>query len=55
MAIIAVICGVDLWNDIQEYCLAKEEWLSKFLKLQNGIPSQDTFNRVISSIDSQSF
>jgi predicted transposase YbfD/YdcC len=55
MAIIAVICGADSWNDIQEYCLAKEEWLSKFLKLQNGIPSHDTFNRVISSIDSQSF
>jgi len=55
MAIIAVICGADSWNDIQEYCLAKEEWLSKLLKLQNGIPSHDTFNRVISSIDSQSF
>jgi hypothetical protein len=27
----------------------------KFLKFQNGIPSHDTFKRVISSIDSRSF
>ena len=55
MAIIAVICGADTWNNIEEYCEAKEEWLSKFLNLKNGIPSHDTFNRVISSIDSQHF
>jgi predicted transposase YbfD/YdcC len=55
MSIIAVICGADTWNNIEEYCEAKEEWLSEFLNLQNGIPSHDTFNRVISSIDSQHF
>jgi predicted transposase YbfD/YdcC len=55
MALIAVICGADTWNNIEQYCKAKEEWLSKFLNLQNGIPSHDTFNRVISSIDSQHF
>lgn len=55
MAIIAVICGADTWNNIQDYCASKEEWLTKFLNLQNGIPSHDTFNRVISSIDSQHF
>lgn len=52
LAIVAVISGADSWNDIEEYCLAKEEWLCKFLNLKNGIPSHDTFNRVISSIDS---
>jgi predicted transposase YbfD/YdcC len=55
MAIIAVICGADTWNNIEEYCEAKEEWLAGFLNLENGIPSHDTFNRVISSIDSQHF
>lgn len=55
MAIIAVICGADTWNNIEEYCEAKEEWLSSFLNLTNGIPSHDTFNRVISSIDSVHF
>lgn len=55
MAIIAVICGADTWDNIEEYCQAKSEWLAEFLNLQNGIPSHDTFNRVISSIDSQHF
>lgn len=55
MAIIAVICGADTWNNIEEYCCAKEEWLSRFLDLEHGIPSHDTFNRVISAIDSEHF
>lgn len=55
MAIISVVCGANTWNEIEGYCLAKEEWLSKVLNLKNGIPSHDTFNRVISSIDSQHF
>ncbi|WP_434978059.1 ISAs1 family transposase [Daejeonia sp. YH14] len=55
MAILAVICGADSWNDIEEYCIAKEDWLIKLLDLQNGIPSHDTFNRVISRIDHQEF
>lgn len=55
MAIIAVICGADTWDNIEEYCQAKEEWLAGFLNLENGIPSHDTFNRVISSIDPQHF
>lgn len=55
MAIIAVVCGADSWNEMEEYCLTKEEWLTKTLGLKNGIPSHDTFNRVICSIDSQQF
>ncbi|MHB1179304.1 MAG: transposase family protein [Daejeonella sp.] len=46
MAIIAVICGADTWDKIEEYCEAKEEWLAGFLNLENGIPSHNTFNRV---------
>lgn len=29
----------------------KDDWLEKFLHLSNGIPSHDTFNRVISMLD----
>ncbi|AZB21784.1 ISAs1 family transposase [Kaistella haifensis] len=52
---IAVLCGADSWNDIEEYCVTKEEWLSELLDLRNGIQSQDTFNRVISGIDYEEF
>jgi len=46
IGIIAVICGAQTWNEIEQYALAKEDFLRSFLKLDNGIPSHDTFNRV---------
>ena len=39
------------WNEIEDYGNAKIDWLKKFLHLPNGIPSHDTFNRVISMLD----
>ena len=47
MAIAAVLSGAESWNDIEEYGQAKIEWLKTFLTLPSGIPSQDTFNRVL--------
>lgn len=50
-AMISVISGANTWNEIEEYCIEKAEWLSSFLNFNKGIPSHDTFNRVISSIE----
>uniref|UniRef100_UPI0040482C0C ISAs1 family transposase n=1 Tax=Flavobacterium sp. TaxID=239 RepID=UPI0040482C0C len=50
-SIISVISGANTWNEIEEYCVEKEEWLSTFLNFDKGIPSHDTYNRVISSIE----
>lgn len=43
ITICAVICGAESWVDIENYGLAKQEWLSEFLALPNGIPSHDTY------------
>jgi thiamine kinase-like enzyme len=51
ITIAAVICGAETWNDIENYGKAKEKWLSKYLKLPNGIPSHDTFNRIFSALN----
>lgn len=51
ITIAAVICGVEDWNDIEEYGKAKQTWLKTILELPAGIPSHDTFNRVFSLID----
>lgn len=55
IAICAVICGADGWQDIAKYGLAKQEWLSTFLALPNGIPSHDTFRRVFCLLDPSAF
>ena len=51
MTIAAVLSGAGSWNEIHGYCTAKRLWLKSFLKLPGGIPSHDTFNRVISALD----
>src|SRR5882762_11462738 len=55
ISISGVICGAEGWNEIAEYGQAKEEWFKGFLKLRNGIPSHDTFNRVFSALDPKGF
>lgn len=51
----AVICGAELWEDIEAFAHAKYDWLKKFLELPNGIPSHDTLWRVFSLLDSEQF
>jgi hypothetical protein len=48
VAITAVLCGADSWTEIEEFGKCHEAWFRKFLKLDNGIPSHDTFGRVFS-------
>jgi len=53
MVFLATLCGADNWQDIVNYCLSNEEWLRTILGLANGIPSQDTFERVFSLLKPQ--
>jgi predicted transposase YbfD/YdcC len=55
IAICAVICGADNWEDIEDFGRAKEAWLRTILPLANGIPSHDTFRRVFGLIDAEAF
>lgn len=57
MTICAVIAGCEIWEDIRDYCTVKEEWFRNSLgmKLENGIPSHDTIQRVWSMIDPEEF
>ncbi|ACB52828.1 transposase [Crocosphaera subtropica ATCC 51142] len=54
IAILAVIAGSQGWEDMENYGIAKQEWLSEFLELPHGIPSDDTFRRVFERIDPES-
>jgi predicted transposase YbfD/YdcC len=53
IAICAVVCGAESWTDLEEYGKAKQAWLETFLSLPNGIPSHDTFARVLARLEPQ--
>ncbi|MEP0844285.1 MAG: ISAs1 family transposase [Phycisphaerae bacterium] len=55
IAIGAVICGADFWSDVVDFGKAKHKWFKTFLGLPNGIPSQDTFERVFAQLDPDAF
>jgi len=51
IAVCGFLCKCETWVDIEEYGLSNIDWLTKILKLENGIPSHDTFGRVFQKID----
>lgn len=55
IALCAVICGADTWEDIEEFGNTKMEWFERFLELPHGIPGHDTFARVFASLDPKEF
>jgi predicted transposase YbfD/YdcC len=55
ITICAVIAGADDWVDISNYARAKGDWLKTFLELPGGIPSHDTFGRVMSLVEPEEF
>jgi predicted transposase YbfD/YdcC len=55
IAICAVIAGADDWQQVVTFAQNRQEWLSTFLALPNGLPSHDTFERVFDRLDPQAF
>ena len=46
VAVCGTICGCDSWEHLPRYPKSKLDWLRKFVRLANGVPSSDTFSRV---------
>ena len=55
IAITAVICNADGWEDVELFGGCKEKWFRTFLDLPHGIPSHDTFGRVFARLDPHAF
>ena len=55
ISVCAFVCGADDFEDIALYGTQKEAFLRTFLELPNGIPSHDTFNRVLKFLDKEAF
>ena len=55
ITILAVTCGADDWTDLETFGVLRQDWLQTFLALPHGIPSHDTFRRVLGLLDRQQF
>lgn len=55
IAICTLLCGGESFNDMEDFGHAKRDWFKTFLKLRNGIPSHDTFNRLFAALDPKAF
>jgi len=55
IAVVATIANANTWLEIGTFAESKEEWLKKYITLENGVPSHDTFQRVFEHIDSKAF
>jgi len=55
IAICAIICSADSWEDVEDFGNAKLKWFKTILELPNGIPSHDTFGRLFARLDPQQF
>jgi predicted transposase YbfD/YdcC len=55
VALCATIAGCESAVEMEEYGRQKQSWLRKFLALPHGIPSHDTFSRVLQALDARKF
>ena len=55
IAVCAVIGEAESFEDIALYGRCKQDWLQRFLELPGGIPSHDTFRRVLMLVDPERF
>jgi predicted transposase YbfD/YdcC len=55
IAVCAVLGEAESFEDIALYGRCKRAWLEGFLELPNGIPSHDTFRRVLMLVDPEAF
>jgi predicted transposase YbfD/YdcC len=55
IAICGVISGCDDWQQIEVFARSRQDWLKRFLRLPNGIPSHDTIERVFDRLEPEQF
>lgn len=49
---VALLSDQASWYQIQEFCLTNVDWFAEFLDVSSGVPSHDTFRRVLGLVDS---
>lgn len=55
IAVCTLLAGGESFYDMEDFGRARKDWLQTFLRLPNGIPSHDTFNRLFQALDPAAF
>jgi len=55
IALCAMLCGAESWDEIAVFGETRKDWFAGFLDLPHGIPAHDTFNRVFAALDPAAF
>jgi predicted transposase YbfD/YdcC len=55
IALCTIISGGESFYDMEEFGQVRLPWLKTFLRLRNGAPTHDTYNRVFQALDPNSF
>jgi predicted transposase YbfD/YdcC len=55
IAVCGVLSGANSFASIHEFALDRTTWFARYLDLTNGIPSEDTFGRVLARLNPAEF
>ena len=55
MALTATVCGANGWADVERFVDARYDWFEKYIPMEKGIPSHDTFGRIFARLDTGEF
>ena len=55
MVVLGCMCGCDNAEALEDWARKEQDWLSDFLTMKHGTPSQDVFLRVLAAIEPQQF
>jgi len=55
IALTASVCGAESCSDFADFAVDRESLFREFLRLENGVPSHDTFSRIFRLLDPAAF
>ena len=55
IAVITILCSGEGFEEMHRFAKYQRKWFEKYIKLSGGIPSADTFSRVLNLIDPSEF
>lgn len=55
MVVVATLCGMNNFEEIEDFCKLQEDWLGKWISLPAGVPCAQTFRNIFALISPPRF